>query len=486
MKTFDIIIAGGGASGLSLASHLARSTLCNRRVLIVDEDAKDQLREILMQSRERELSAACASHREPHLSYPALDIVEVRRRIENFLQLDAEISESELNVVVRQLYHGAIEDEVCFLGLIEATYEGNDERFWELTQRLYPPPTGAEMEYALEQVRQVLLQGLKQPEIKVASVHEQGRQQARQEACQQVIEILRDQFQLSIDLTGEPNGDFGGVFSPPSDVPKISAQGAKRFFEAVLESLGYAGWQVLLDPNVAGPRVEAGLRHVFLPAEPIPLDELREYVSHELAGHVARSIAGESSMLGLLGMATKGYMVTEEGIADYYERQAAALHGDPVDDSGIWLGTLAVGLACGRAGSTQTFSTLLAFFEPFLLLYRLLWRNDEDRQTAERRAQRNAFTRCLRTFRGVPNLSRAGICNTRDVVYLRGRWLIDQAVAQDETMLDRLAVGKVAYELLPELDKLGITASTPSFRMLVLDPELDEYILSFESEDADT
>ena len=71
-------------------------------------------------------------------------------------------------------------------------------------------------------------------------------------------------------------------------------------------------------------------------------------------------------------------------------------------------------------------------------------------------------------------------------MYLRGRWLIDQAVAQDETMLDRLAVGKVAYELLPELDQLGITASTPSFRMLVLDPELDEYILSFESEDADT
>jgi hypothetical protein len=213
---------------------------------------------------------------------------------------------------------------------------------------------------------------------------------------------------------------------------------------------------------------------------------LREYVSHELAGHVARSIAGESSKLGLLGMGTKGYMVTEEGIADYYERQAAALHGDPVDDSGVWLGTLAIGLACGIAGSAQTFSTLLAFFEPFLLLYRLLWRDDEDRQTAERRAQRNAFTRCLRTFRGVPDLAQAGICNTKDVVYLRGRWLIEQVVAQDEGVLDRLAVGKVAYELLLELEKLGITASTPSFRKLVLDPDLDEYILSFEGEAAGT
>jgi len=295
---------------------------------------------------------------------------------------------------------------------------------------------------------------------------------------------LRDQFHLSLDLSGEPNGDFGDVFSPPADIPMLSPQGAKRFFEAVLESHEYTGWKVVLDPNVAGPRVEASLRQVFLPAEPIPLDELREYVSHELAGHVARSIAGENSRLGLLGMGTKGYMVTEEGVADYYERQAAALHGDPVDDSGIWLGTLAIGLACGVAGPAQTFSSLFAFFEPFLLLYRLLWRDDEDRQTAERRAQRNAFTRCLRTFRGVPDTRKVGICNTKDVVYLRGRWLIDQAVAQDKTVLDRLAVGKVAYELLPELEKLGISTSSQSFRTLALDPDLDAYILSFESEGA--
>ena len=448
----------------------------------VDEATKDQLREILVQSRDRELSAARAAHHEPRFSYPALDIAEVQQRIADFLQLDAEIAENEPNVVVRRLYHGAIEDEACFLRLIEATYEGEGERFWELTQQLYPRPGSAEMQYALEQVRQVLLQGLRLPEAEASGEIEQGRRAARQEACQEVIAVLRDQFHLSLDLSGEPNGDFGAAFSPPSDTPLISAQGAKRFFEAVLQSCGYASWQVILDSNVAGPRVETGLQQVFLPAEPIPLDELREYVSHELAGHVARSIAGESSLLGLLGMSTKGYMVTEEGLADYYERQAVAVHGDPVDDSGIWLGTLAIGLAGGVMAPAQTFSSLLALFEPFLLLYRLLWRDDEDRQTAERRAQRNAFTRCLRTFRGVPDLARAGICNTKDGVYLRGRWLIDQAVAQDETVLDRLAVGKVAYELLPELEKLGITAPAQSFRALVLDPDLDAYILSFDGE----
>ena len=42
MKPYDIIIAGGGASGLSLAYHLVHSPLRDCRVLIVEKEAKDQ------------------------------------------------------------------------------------------------------------------------------------------------------------------------------------------------------------------------------------------------------------------------------------------------------------------------------------------------------------------------------------------------------------------------------------------------------------
>jgi lycopene beta-cyclase len=42
MKPYDLIIAGGGAAGLSLACHLMQSPLRDRRMLIVEQDAKDQ------------------------------------------------------------------------------------------------------------------------------------------------------------------------------------------------------------------------------------------------------------------------------------------------------------------------------------------------------------------------------------------------------------------------------------------------------------
>ena len=49
---------------------------------------------ILAQSR-RELAAALAEHREPCLRYPAIPIEEVRRRIVDFLTLDAQVSQEE-------------------------------------------------------------------------------------------------------------------------------------------------------------------------------------------------------------------------------------------------------------------------------------------------------------------------------------------------------------------------------------------------------
>lgn len=435
-----------------------------------DEDTKKQLAGLIVQSRQRELLAAITEGREPYLHYPALEIEAVRRRIAGMLVLDEEIIEQEPNTIVRRLYHGIIEDEVCYLRMIEATYERSNDRFWKLSQQLNAVPTLEEMQYAMLRVKHVILQGMQREDTA--------------EVCQQVIKVLRERFALSLDLSPDAveveNIQSGHASSLTTEPPMVSAQTAKRFFDTVLRDSGFEGWQVILDPNASDPRIEPGLRAIFLPIDSIPLDEIREYFSHEVVGHVARSVAGERSPLGLLAVGTKGYLATEEGIAEYYERHVATLHRQAFDDSGEWLGTVAIGLASGAIAAPQTFSVLLSFFEPFLLLYRLLWRDDEDRPTAEQRARTLALIRCLRTYRGVPDLKRAGVCSTKDTAYLRGYLQIKHAVAEDETILDRLAVGKVAIELLPDLHELGIKAPQHLLRTIAFDPALDDYILSFD------
>ena len=438
------------------------------------EDAtKERLGSLLTQSRERELALALAEQREPRFHYPALDIEEVRRRIDGFVQLDEEIAQQEPNPIVRRLYHGAIEDELCFIRMIEATYEGNSDAYWRLNQQLMEPPTREEMEYALSRVRQVVLLGLRRADTV--------------EISQQVLHFMGEQLHLSLDLSRseEVSPLRRNSVSSSGKNPTLSANDVKRFYETALREAGFDDWRVIFDASAGGIRVEAALRTLIVPETPTALSIVRDYFIHEVLGHVSRSRAGEQSALGLLGLNTKGYSSTEEGLAQYYERTLAARDGRAHDDSGSWLGGFAVGLACGVLTPTQTFSSLYRFFHPFLLLYRLLWRSDEDRPLAEQRAHERTRIRCLRTFRGVPDLTRAGICHTRENSYLRGRLQIERAVAQDKTVLDRLAVGKVALEVLPDIQALGIVASPQPLRQRVFDSDLDGYILSFVTDEKD-
>jgi transcriptional regulator with XRE-family HTH domain/tetratricopeptide (TPR) repeat protein len=436
----------------------------------MDEGTKEQLGTLISQTRQRELAAAVAEQREPHLCYPALDVEKVRTHITGLLQLDAEINQKEPNALVRRFYHGTIQEEVNFLRLIEATSEGNTERFWELTQLLNPIPTKDEMNVALAGVSQVLKQGLSDPDTTEVSQH--------------LIHLLHENLHLSLDLlsdeeeTQTSQKEHSSLFQP---LHLVSAQTAKRFFEAILHESGDAEWQVIVDPKTSGPRVETGLRQLFLPDEALSLERIQHYLAHELAGHVARAVAGEMSLLGLLGINTKGYMPTEEGLALYQERHVAQLHGHTFDDSVVWMGTLAVGLACGVVTPPQTFLSLYNFFEVFHLLSRLVEHFDKDRETAQEKARRAALITCLRTYRGVPDLEKAGICYTKDVVYLRGLRLIEEAATRDEVILDQLAVGKIALELLPDVQELGIVPPQQTLRKLAFASDLDTYILTFEA-----
>ena len=442
-------------------------------VPVPDEVTKGRLGEILYQARQRELEAALSEQREPQLSYHALAIEEVQEHITGLISLQAEIEHEEPHPIVRRLYHDAIEEELDFLLLIEATYQGNTERYRERSLRLHPIPTAEEMQYALDRVRFYIQQGLLQPDPEIVA------------ASQRVAEMLSG-LDIIVDLPSnlaerEELRQTVPLIVLGQQRKMISAQAARRFFATILHEHGYAEWQVVIDQNATSARIEQGQRSIYLPDEPLSIDQIKTDLSHELAGHVARCITGERSKLGLLGIHTKGSLETEEGLATYYDRQTAALQGVVHDETGIWFGTLATGLAGGVLVPPQTFRHLVMFFEEFIYLYRLLRRPDQFATTARKWAHKIALERGIRTFRGVPDLTQPGICYSKDAIYLRGLQKIDRAVAQEgEGVLDRLAVGVVALEQLPDLAELGLGQAPQPLRKLVQDPDLALYILSFD------
>lgn len=436
--------------------------------LSLNEATKAQLGALMREARERELEAALAKEREPHLLYPALDIEAVRTRISGLLQLDAEIADGEPNALVRRLYHDTIEEELDYMRLVEATYEGNSERFWECNLRMNPVPTSEEMHFALMCVKHDLLQGLQRAETRQAS--------------ERLISVLREQCGISLDLSSEA-GEADAFLIEDSSLPsqtesEISAQAAKRFFEAVFRDAGFDGWQVVIDLNAgSAARVEQGARCLILENRSFSVKFIKHLLAHELAGHISRCVAGERSLLGLLSVHSKNSLETEEGLASYYEMQEESKQPERT----LWPGTLATGFAAGVVSPPQTFRSLFTLFEAIIFLRRLLRRLDPDEEMTRKKARQLAITRCLRTFRGVPDLARAGICYSKDALYLRGLRKVEDALAKDTQVLDRLAVGVVAIDRLADLQELGIVSAPQPLRRLAEDPRLDDYILSFES-----
>ncbi len=443
----------------------------------LDEASKKKLGDLLYEARQRELEAALVEQREPQLSYPALVIDEVQEHIARLEALQEEIEREEPHPIVRRLYLDAIEEELDFLLLIKATYERDTEHYWERSRRLHSIPSLEEMQYALDRVRFYVQQGLLQPDPEIVAV---GRR---------VAEMLSG-LGITVDLPVNPARleelrQAVPLAAPGQQRNMISAQTAKRFYAAILCENGYAEWQVVIDPNATSARIEQGQRCIYLPDEPLSIDQIKADLSHELAGHVARCIAGERSKLGLLGIHTKGSLETEEGLATYYDRQTAALQGAVHDETGIWFGALATGLASGVLVPPQTFRPLVMFFEEFVYLYRLLRRPDQFATTARKWAHKIALERGIRTYRGVPDLTVSGICYSKDALYLRGLQKIERAVAKaGEGVLDRLAVGVVALEQLSDLAELGIIQATQPLRKLVQDPDLATYILSFDVQES--
>jgi tetratricopeptide (TPR) repeat protein len=448
-----------------------------------DEEAARRKAMLIKASRDRELAAAIEERREPQLSYPSIPIEELKERLAALIQLRAEVEEHEPNTIVRRLYCEAIEEQLWYLYMIQATYEGDVETFWSYNRRIHAEPTVAEMEGALHYLGHMIGQGMQHPET--AEISKRLHQQLHNMQLSPHLLASFAQAQQAPEVCeqrGQKRSD-NELLPAHRDQRLLSPFAVKHFFEAILQEYGFDGWQVQLDHATNNLRIETNVRTIFLAAnKTMSVARVRELLSHEIESHVFRAEAGKQSPLALLFLGTKGALVTEEGLALYYDQQTAQAQGTALDESAMssWIGTLATGLACGVLTAPQTFYHLFAFLEPLYLLSRLLPGKEEKVSSAAVEARRLALNRCLRTYRGVPDLSIPGVCYAKDAIYLRGYRAVSRALREDVGVLERLMVGVVALEHLADLAELGIVAPLNRPQWLAHRPDLDEFILSFE------
>jgi len=449
-----------------------------------DDEARKRMATMMATSRDRELAIALEEQREPRLRYPAIALDIVRLKIKELQHLSWEISTDEQNRIVRQLYLDAIEEQLDVLLMVEATYHGDADAFAFYNSCVYPVPSPREMDFALGHLLKQIHRGLKLSETAAISAHRLEYLQQRQ--LLPSPEVLQDSGDEE-----DQEATQGGQQETSSFQEQVAfpAPTLKRFFEAVLHEYNLDHWQVLIDPAALVTRVEPQIQAILLPEAPVSFDKALYLLSHELESHTLRYVAGERSALALLGIGTKGYLATEEGLALYADLMTARAQNPLAPENIPWMGTLAVGLACGARLSSgvkiraHSFRALSLFLEQYFLLTSVLNGTAHTIEAARERARSLALTRCLRTFRGVPDLTRHGICSAKDTCYVQGYLAVKDAVAQQgEDVLTRLMVGAIALEQLDDLATLGIVTPSLRARWVARDPYLLERITSMMQE----
>ncbi len=425
-----------------------------------DEAVKKRLSTLINQSRKRELAACIAEQRNPSFHYPLVDQEEMPFRKAGFQQMSAEVQRNEPNVIVRRLYHKAIEERLNELCMIEAAGDQDDERFWEYNKRMNGLPSRSEMELALRPLADLIRRGLRQDNTREISQRllQQTNHWSVQLMSLEPVSGEQEKGQQAI-----PSGTTEMYFSPET---------VERYFADVFRRYQFS-WEIVYDPTIDHARVNLSRQQLILPeGKKMATTKIRQLLGHEIEIHSFRSSSGERSPLALLSTGLAGYLDAEEGLALDYTEETAHV-------SNAWFGTLATGLATGIICKPLPFRDLLPFFGAVHLLTSLLEGKTAPLVQLQEEAHKRAQNRCLRTWRGVSHFGVPGICSTKDCVYLRGYLAVKDALQAGKATFDQLMVGSVGLHHLDDLAELGIVRPAVVHQRLSADPDLEKDILQF-------
>lgn len=372
---------------------------------------------------------------EPELVYKDIELVHIDEHLEDIDALQA-VVQAYSDEVVRRAYLPKLEETRAKYELLRAALEGNDRAVIDASVRMYGNPRDDIFHYSQGQLREYM--------DRVEEVY----------GTHPVVRSALDTLRPCVASTVLAHYSFDLITFPEvrtyDNQPPLTAEQIRTLCEDAFVREGIDTWQVLID--APGERMtfntNQDMRTVFIPSDGdllhrkhlLTKERVAAIVAHEIGTHVVRRERGADSPLALLGVGLAGYLKGEEGIATYAEQVR-----DGTRHFAGGLGYLAVGWAVGLDGTPRTFRGLYEVLVPYCIItaveHAMTYQRDIALEAIEQRAKRQAWARCVRTFRGTSG-STPGACFTKDIVYREGNIAIWELVAKNPSVVDTFSLGK--------------------------------------------
>lgn len=360
--------------------------------------------------------------RNPKLDYPKLEKFEFKKREEELLDLKRNVINQEKNEIVRRAYRWKINEKIAQVRMLKASKEGDDKRFLRYSNFIYGAPESDIFNYDLECIKEIVKQNEHSDDLRILFAAKRLREELG-------LDSLKESG-ISNDFL--PNKKRI-LLEPFQEEQKFNASGIQKEFEYALQELKIEGWEVLIEGNITAISVNQEKKKVRIPEKrKLSGSKLRELIAHEIETHVLRRENGEQSKLKLLGLGLDRYLDGEEGISTYEEQKIGG-----TDDFAGLDGHFAISLAAGLDGKKRDFREVFNILRDYFFLKN----KKDDLQVAWEKSKKDAWNRCVRTFRGTSCESK-GVCLTRDIVYREGNinsWIV---VKSDPNQDVKFSLGK--------------------------------------------
>ncbi len=374
----------------------------------------------------------------PVLDYPLLNN-NLEKREGALLGLKRRILEQEQNPAVKQIYRWKLNESIAILKMLEATRDGNNNRFERYQKFIYGEVDKGVFDFTRQQALGRTAKFLESDDPEIKSIAERLRENLSKGKINPA-ELTPLALEGDKKLSKEKN---------------YTSDDLKKAFEEVLLSNDWGDWEIVISKDVKWVNTYQGEKRVKI-SENVKRSELEiaQLVGHEIETHVAHRQRGERSKLKLLGLGLDRYLPAEEGIATLSDQRI----GGATSYSGLDY-YLTIGLARGTDGEPRTFKEVFDILNDYNYLRNL--DAGMDKEKARKGAANTAYTDCERSFRGLNDLdSVRGYSFNRNLVYRKGNIAIWNLIRQNPEAEMSFTLGKfdpTNPRHLFVLTELGIT-----------------------------
>ncbi len=372
----------------------------------------------------------------PVLDYPKLNLTDLKQQEQKLRDLRREVKNNETNPTVNQLYRWKINEKIAEVEMLQATATGKIRNFKRYNEFVYGKPSPEIFFYTIQSLKSKAEKYLESNNLETQKVARELIDLLPEvEAGKQSFSLPReDSVRLAQENTFQ---EVGKLLNIEEAEESYQAEEIKEVFEQALKKLKNEGWEVVIDKSSkTGISVDQEKMQVKIPqSREVLFKKLQTLVAHEIGTHVARRSNGERSKLMLLGLGLDRYEKGEEGLATMREQ---VIEGKVKDFSGPEA-HLAISLALGLDGKPRDFREVYTImFKSFLFKNLTAGKNLEE---AREKAEKDAWNRCVRTFRGT-DCKTPGVCFTKDIVYREGNIGIWDVIGKNPEEMMRFNVGK--------------------------------------------